>query len=93
VRWVTYCGLRGFRRGELGKSSVVPDRVAQEQRHYRRIDMSNESTQPFNINDNTAQPSHRPEHDKARDEVEERLHQDDDAEPAASVGAEGDSEN
>jgi hypothetical protein len=42
--------------------------------------MSNESTQPFNINDNTGQPSHRPEHDKAREDIDERLH-DDDAEP------------
>jgi hypothetical protein len=39
--------------------------------------MSNESTQPFNINENTAQPSHRPEHDKARDEIDKRLHDDD----------------
>lgn len=54
--------------------------------------MSNESTQPFNINDNTAQPSHRPRHDKARDEVEERLH-DDGAEPTTPSGTEGDAEN
>jgi hypothetical protein len=40
--------------------------------------MSDESTQPFNINENTAQPSHRPEHDKARDEIDERLKDDDD---------------
>ena len=28
--------------------------------------MPKESTQPFNINENTGEPSHRPEHDKAR---------------------------
>jgi hypothetical protein len=42
--------------------------------------MSNESTQPFNINENTGQPSHRPEHDKAREEVDEEL-ADGDAQP------------
>jgi hypothetical protein len=35
--------------------------------------MSNESTQPFNINENTGQPSHRPEHDAAREEIDEEL--------------------
>jgi hypothetical protein len=54
--------------------------------------MSNESTQPFNINDNTGQPSHRPEHDKARDEIDRRLDEDD-AEPITpedTIGAVGD---
>lgn len=50
--------------------------------------MSNESTQPFNINDNTGQPSHRPEHDKARDDVDERLH-DEDEEPITPADVEG----
>ena len=30
-----------------------------------------ESTQPFNINENTGEPSHRPEHDKARREADD----------------------
>jgi hypothetical protein len=54
--------------------------------------MSNESTQPFNINDNTGQPSHRPEHDKARDEIDRRLDEGD-AEPITpedTIGAVGD---
>lgn len=38
--------------------------------------MPEESTQPFNINENTGEPSHRPEHDKARREADE------DCEPA-----------
>lgn len=54
--------------------------------------MSNESTQPFRINEHTAQPSHRPTHDKARDEVEERL-DDDDAEPITPADTAGDAEN
>ena len=54
--------------------------------------MSNESTQPFNINDNTGQPSHRPEHDKARDDVDERLH-DGDEEPITPEDVEGDAES
>lgn len=41
--------------------------------------MSNDSTQPFNINEHTAQPSHRPEHDKAREAVDAQLEED--AEP------------
>lgn len=43
--------------------------------------MSNESTQPFNINDETGQPSHRPEHDEARDEVDEELGDDEPVTP------------
>lgn len=42
--------------------------------------MSNESTQPFNINENSGQPSHRPEHDKAREEIDAKL-EDENAEP------------
>jgi hypothetical protein len=38
--------------------------------------MSNDSTQPFNINENTGEPSHRPHHDRAREEIEDRLHDD-----------------
>ncbi len=56
------------------------------------IGMSNESTQPFNINDNTGQPSHRPEHDKAREDVDERLH-DDDAEPVKPEAVQGEADN
>lgn len=54
--------------------------------------MTKESTQPFNINENTGQPSHRPKHDKARDDVDERLH-DEDAEPITPADTEGDAEN
>ncbi len=54
--------------------------------------MSNESTQPFNINENTGQPSHRPKHDKARDDIDERL-QNEHAEPITPVDTEGDAEN
>ncbi len=53
--------------------------------------MNNESTQPFNIKDNTGQPSHRPKHDKARDDVDERLH-DGDAEPITPAETVGDAE-
>lgn len=37
--------------------------------------MTNEpdSTQPFDINDDTGEPSNRPEHDEAQDDVAERL--------------------
>ncbi len=36
--------------------------------------MSNEeSTQPFNINENTGEPSHRPEHDLAREKVDDKM--------------------
>lgn len=35
--------------------------------------MSNDSTQPFDINENTGEPSHRPEHDRARRDADEQL--------------------
>ncbi len=54
--------------------------------------LSNESTQPFNINDNTGQPSHRPQHDKARDDVDEQLH-DADAEPITPEDTAGEAKN
>ncbi len=54
--------------------------------------MSNESTQPFNINENTGQPSHRPEHDKARDDIDERL-DDENAEPITPEDVVADTED
>ena len=46
-------GRSGLGRGTYTGGSVMPK----------------ESTQPFNINENTGEPSHRPEHDKARDDA------------------------
>jgi hypothetical protein len=54
--------------------------------------MSKESTQPFNINDQTGQPSHRPEHDKQSDEVDEQL-DDEDAEPITPADTASDAED
>lgn len=54
--------------------------------------MSNESTQPFDINEHTGQPSHRPEHDEARDEIDRELHDEDD-EPITPEDTEGDAAN
>lgn len=39
--------------------------------------MSNESTQPFNINENTTEPSHRPEHDAKREAIDEEFDESD----------------
>jgi hypothetical protein len=37
--------------------------------------MTTESTQPFNINEDTAEPSHRPEHDRGREAADDKLGQ------------------
>lgn len=50
--------------------------------------MSNESTQPFNINDNTGQPSHRPDQDESREEVDEQLDDDETITPEDTSGDE-----
>ena len=54
--------------------------------------MSNESTQPFNINDDTGQPSHRPEHDKARDAIDHRL-EDETGEPVTPADTHSDTQD
>ncbi len=54
--------------------------------------MSNESTQPFDINEHTAEPSHRPKHDRGRRESDERVHNEEADRPSSTTAPTGDAQ-